>query len=45
MTIDFKHIHVINLRPHLKVMLQGTIRNEMLQRCVELKIVVANRLV
>ena len=37
MTIDFKHIHVI--------MLQGTIRNEMLQCCVELKIVVANRLV
>ena len=41
MTIDFKHIHVIKLSPHLKVMLHGTIRNEMLQRCVELKIVVA----
>ena len=43
MTIDFKQIHVIKLSPHLKVMLHGTIRNEMLQRCVELKLVVTLR--
>ena len=28
MTIDFKHIHVIKLPPHVKVMLHGTIRND-----------------